>query len=84
MAGFCDFVTGLQAPNLVTLAAKLPTVSGGRLKYSRFWETRAGDRVRSAAWRAREYGVTKYRYTVVNDRTVLVDPGTHRIVQVIE
>ena len=31
-----------------------------------------------------EYGATKYRYTVVNDRTVLVDPGTHRIVQVIE
>lgn len=31
-----------------------------------------------------EYGVTKYRYTVVNDRTVLVDPSTHRIVQVIE
>jgi len=32
----------------------------------------------------REYGATHYRYTVVNDRTVLVDPGTHRIVQVIE
>jgi hypothetical protein len=32
----------------------------------------------------REYGVTKYRYTVVNDRTVLVDPSSHRIVQVIE
>ena len=32
----------------------------------------------------KEYGVTKYRYTVVNDRTVLVDPDTHRIVQVIE
>jgi hypothetical protein len=32
----------------------------------------------------REYGETKYRYTVVNDRTVLVDPGTHRIVQVID
>jgi uncharacterized protein YcfJ len=31
-----------------------------------------------------EYGVTKYRYTVVNDRTVLVDPSNHRIVQVIE
>jgi hypothetical protein len=31
-----------------------------------------------------EYGVTKYRYTVVNDRAVLVDPGTHRIVQVVE
>ena len=25
-----------------------------------------------------------YRYTVVNNRTVLVDPRTHRIVQVIE
>jgi uncharacterized protein YcfJ len=32
----------------------------------------------------REYGVTHYRYTVVNDRTVLVDPGTHRIVEVID
>src|ERR1700726_4765362 len=32
----------------------------------------------------REYGVTNYRYTVVNDRTVLVDPSTHRIVQVLE
>ena len=32
----------------------------------------------------KEYGVTKYRYTVVNDRTVLVDPQSHRIVQVIE
>jgi hypothetical protein len=27
---------------------------------------------------------TEYRYTVVNDRTVLVDPKTRRIVQVIE
>src|SRR4051812_3550985 len=32
----------------------------------------------------REYGVTKYRYTVVNDRTVLVDPATHRIVEIID
>ena len=31
-----------------------------------------------------EYGVKNYRYTVVNDRTVLVDPSSHRIVQVIE
>lgn len=31
-----------------------------------------------------EYGVKNYRYTVINDRTVLVDPHTHRIVQVIE
>src|ERR1700675_4850292 len=32
----------------------------------------------------REYGVTKYRYTVVNDRTVLVDPETEGIVEVVE
>jgi hypothetical protein len=32
----------------------------------------------------REYGVTNYRYTVVNDRAVLVDPSSHRIVQIIE
>jgi Protein of unknown function (DUF1236) len=31
-----------------------------------------------------EYGATQYRYTVVNDRTVLVDPRTHRIVEVVE
>jgi len=30
-----------------------------------------------------EYGVRDYRYTVVNNRTVLVDPRTNRIVQVI-
>jgi hypothetical protein len=30
-----------------------------------------------------EYNVTTYRYTVVNDRVVLVDPSTHRVVQVI-
>jgi hypothetical protein len=30
-----------------------------------------------------EYGVKNYRYTVVNDTPVLVDPGSHRIVQVI-
>lgn len=31
-----------------------------------------------------EYGVTNYRYTVVNNRPVLVEPGTRRIVQVID
>ncbi len=31
-----------------------------------------------------EYGVRGRRYTVVNDRVVLVDPGSRRIVQVIE
>ena len=30
-----------------------------------------------------EYGVKGYRYTVVNETPVLVDPGTRRIVQVI-
>ncbi|MCS0496416.1 DUF1236 domain-containing protein [Ancylobacter mangrovi] len=29
------------------------------------------------------FGSTKYRYTVVNQRTVLVDPRTHEVVQVI-
>lgn len=32
----------------------------------------------------REYGETSYRYTVVNNRTVLVDPRTGRVVQVIQ
>ena len=32
----------------------------------------------------KDYGVTKYRYTVVNDRPVLVDPGTHTVVQVFD
>ena len=31
----------------------------------------------------RDYGVTEYRYTIVNDRTVIVDPKTHRIVEII-
>ena len=30
------------------------------------------------------YGATPYRYTVVNGRTVLVEPRTRRIVQVVE
>jgi hypothetical protein len=31
-----------------------------------------------------EYGVREYRYTVVNGRTVLVEPRTHRIVEIID
>lgn len=31
-----------------------------------------------------EYGVQNYRYTVVNERPVLVDPRTRRVIQVIE
>jgi uncharacterized protein YcfJ len=30
------------------------------------------------------YGKTEYRYTVVNDQTVLVEPKTRKIVQIIE
>jgi hypothetical protein len=30
-----------------------------------------------------EYGVSNYRYTVVNDTPVLVEPGTRRIVQIV-
>jgi hypothetical protein len=32
----------------------------------------------------REYNVTRYKYTVVNDETVLVDPRTRRVVEIIE
>jgi hypothetical protein len=32
----------------------------------------------------KEYGASRYRYTVVNNRTVLVDPQTHRVVEVIQ
>lgn len=31
-----------------------------------------------------EYKVQRYKYTVVNNRPVLVDPGSRRIIQVIE
>lgn len=31
-----------------------------------------------------EYGATQYRYTVVNERPVLVEPRSRRVVQVIE
>ena len=31
-----------------------------------------------------EYGAREYRYTVVNDRPVLVDPRTRRIVEIVE
>jgi uncharacterized protein DUF1236 len=31
-----------------------------------------------------DYGVRGYRYTVVNNEVVLVDPRTHRIVEVID
>lgn len=31
-----------------------------------------------------DYGVRNYRYTIVNDRTVLVDPRSGRVVQIID
>jgi len=31
-----------------------------------------------------DYGIRDYRYTVVNGHTVLVDPATHRIVQILD
>jgi hypothetical protein len=31
----------------------------------------------------REYGVTRYQYTVVDDTPVLVDPATRRVVEVV-
>jgi len=33
----------------------------------------------------REYGVSpRYRYTMINERPVLIDPRTRRVVQVID
>ena len=32
----------------------------------------------------REYGAREYRYTIINDRPALVDPRSHRIVEVVE
>jgi len=32
----------------------------------------------------REYGAGEYRYTVVNGRTVLVEPRTRRIVEIVD
>ena len=48
VAAFCRFAFCLHAPNLHNLRAKSPIVSSPRWKYSRFWETRARDRARSA------------------------------------
>jgi hypothetical protein len=48
MAGFSDLANDLQPPDFASGGAKLPKVSGAYLKYSRFWETAAGGRVRSA------------------------------------
>jgi hypothetical protein len=48
MAGFCELASGLQAPIWGIRSANLAIVSGSRLKNSRFPETEAGDRVRSA------------------------------------
>jgi hypothetical protein len=48
IADFCEMAVRLYTPNLNNLGAKSPIVSGLHLKYSRFLETRAGDRARSA------------------------------------
>jgi len=31
----------------------------------------------------KEYGTTQYRWAVVNEKTVLVDPRTHKIIEII-
>jgi hypothetical protein len=42
----------VSGPKLAAAGVNSPIVSGGYLKYSRFWETATGDRVRSGpAWR---------------------------------
>jgi hypothetical protein len=46
--GLLQLAVGLRTPKLAAEGAKSPIVSGRQLKYSRFRETGAGDRVRSA------------------------------------
>ena len=48
IADFCELAVRLYTPKLYNLGAKSPIVSGLHLKYSRFSETRARDRARSA------------------------------------
>ena len=51
--------------------------------YSSREGVRVGAVLPKSGVRYRQYGVANYRYTVVNDTPVLVDPRTRRIVQVI-
>ena len=48
MAGSSNLANGLQPPDFASGGAKLPKVSGHMPKYSHFWETAAGDWVRSS------------------------------------
>jgi hypothetical protein len=48
IAAFRELTLCLCAPKLNNLSAKSPIVSSPHMKYSRFWETCAGDRARSA------------------------------------
>jgi hypothetical protein len=48
MAGFYESASGIRAPKPAAVGAKSSIVFGRYLKYSRFRETGAGDRVRSA------------------------------------
>jgi hypothetical protein len=48
MAGFSNSEDGLWPPDFASGGTKLPEVSGPMPKYSRFWETPAGDWVRSS------------------------------------
>ena len=63
MAGFYELVGGLRARVLATSGPEQPIVSGQYLKYYRFEETPAGDRVRSAlrGGGARSTGVSENR-----------------------
>lgn len=63
-------------------------VREGRPSYTYQEEVRVGATLPSSGVTyyevPREYGQTEYRYTRVNNRTVLVDPRSHRIIQVID
>ena len=62
-------------------------VTQGRPSYRYQEEVRVGATLPSSGVTYYEvpeqYGVREYSYTVVNDQVVLVDPRTHRVVQVV-
>jgi hypothetical protein len=74
MAGFCNSAGGLQTPNLNDCRPESSKVSGGSLKYSRFWETAIGDRVRSAL-RGRACSVTRQTLRLLRRENGTFEPA---------
>jgi hypothetical protein len=72
MADLCELAIGLWAPNLPASGAKSPIVSGGYLKYSRFWKTATGDWVRSGLRGGRGSAISGIYWNMADGQVVLV------------